>query len=106
MPLGLASGGQRVTVQEIRGGQKLQHRLRDLGLNPGTSIRVLKNDAPGPLIIAVKEDCRLALGRGMAFHILVTTNVSEQPMRGKRPHAHAHHHRPRRQSKRRKEHHL
>jgi ferrous iron transport protein A len=99
MPLGLVSGGQCVTIQDIRGGYKLQHRLRDLGLNLGASVRVLKNDAPGPLIIAVKEDSRLALGRGMAFHILVTPHASEQPLRGKRPHDH--HHRPRRQPKRR-----
>jgi ferrous iron transport protein A len=104
MPLGLVPGGQSVTVQDIRGGQKLQQRLRDLGLNRGASIRVLKNDAPGPLILAVKEDSRLALGRGMAFHILVTVNANQQPLRGKRPHDH--HHRPGRQSKRRQKHHL
>lgn len=100
MPLGLVSGGQSVTIQDIRGGEKLQQRLRDLGLNRGATVRVMKNDAPGPLILAVKEDSRLALGRGMAFHILVAvSNVNEPPLRGRNPHDH--HHRARRQSKRR-----
>ena len=84
MPLGLVPGGQSVTIQDIRGGEKLQHRLRDLGLNRGATVRVMKKDAPGPLILAVKEDSRLALGRGMAFHILVAAhNASEPPLRGK-----------------------
>jgi ferrous iron transport protein A len=99
MPLGLVSGGQSVTIQDIRGGMKLHQRLRDLGLNRGATVRVIKNDAPGPLILAVKEDSRLALGRGMAFHILVAvSNVNEPPLRGN---PHDHHHRARRQSKRR-----
>jgi ferrous iron transport protein A len=76
MPLGFVPTGQRVVVREIRGGQKLQYRLRDLGLNLGATIRVVKNDGPGPLILAVKEDSRLALGRGMAHHILVDTNTN------------------------------
>jgi Fe2+ transport system protein FeoA len=45
-----------------------------MGLNIGATIRVLKNDAYGPLIIAVKEDGRLAIGRGMAHHIAVTVS--------------------------------
>lgn len=72
MPLSLATRGQTVIVQQIRSGRRLRQRLLDLGLNQGTRIRVLKNEMPGPLIVAVKEDGRLALGRGMTHHILVT----------------------------------
>jgi hypothetical protein len=35
---------------------------------------VIKNEMHGPLIIAVKEDGRLAVGRGMSHHIMVTIN--------------------------------
>ena len=60
-----------MTISRVRGGKKMRSRLHDLGLNPGASVRVIKNDLPGPLIIAVKDDSRLAVGRGMAHHILV-----------------------------------
>jgi ferrous iron transport protein A len=72
MPLSFATSGEIVTVRAIIGGANLRRRLSDMGLHQGASIRVLKNDAHGPLIVAVKEHGRLALGRGMAHHILVT----------------------------------
>lgn len=71
MPLSMARSGETVVIHEIRGGRTLRQRLLDLGLNTGSAVRVLKNDVCGPLIIAVKEDGRLALGRGMAHQILV-----------------------------------
>jgi ferrous iron transport protein A len=76
MPLSFVTGGETVTVQEIRGGHGIRRRLTDLGLHQGASIRMIKNDAQGPLIVAVKEHGRLALGRGMAHHILVTIKNS------------------------------
>jgi ferrous iron transport protein A len=72
MPLSLAASGEIVTVQAVNGGASVRRRLGDMGLHRGASIRVLKNDMHGPLIVAVKEHGRLALGRGMAHHILVT----------------------------------
>jgi ferrous iron transport protein A len=72
VPLSLATRGQTVIIQHIRGGRRLRQRLLDLGLNQGARIRVLKNEMTGPLIVAVKEDGRLALGRSMTHHILVT----------------------------------
>jgi ferrous iron transport protein A len=71
IPLALVSSDQLVKIVKIQGGRKMKSRLHDLGLNPGADVRIIKNDSPGPLIIAVKEDGRLALGRGMANHILV-----------------------------------
>jgi Fe2+ transport system protein FeoA len=73
-PLALASQGEQVIIDEFRGGRKLRQRLLDLGLNQGASVRVIKNEMHGPLIIAVKEDGRLALGRGMSHHIMVMSN--------------------------------
>jgi ferrous iron transport protein A len=71
MPLALVTPGDAVVIQAIHGGHKMRQRLLDLGLNQGARVRVLKNDIPGPLIIAVKEDGRLALGRGMTQKIFV-----------------------------------
>lgn len=72
MPLSMVSRGETVIVRHIHGQPKLRQRLFDLGLNQGAEIRIVKNELPHPLIIAVKEDSRLALERGMTQHIFVT----------------------------------
>lgn len=74
LPLALVSQGESVIIEGFRGGRKLRQRLLELGLNQGARARVIKNEMHGPLIIAVKEDGRLALGRGMSHHIMVTIN--------------------------------
>ena len=71
IPLSLVSSGMTAKILEVRGGRKLKNRLLNLGLNIGSEIHVIKNDVSGPLILAVKEDSRLALGRGMANQIQV-----------------------------------
>lgn len=63
--------GQNVVVIQTRGGKKLRGRFKDLGLDPGVNLRVIRNDFPGPLILALDDESRLALGKGMARHILV-----------------------------------
>lgn len=72
MPLSMASQGQTVTITQVNGSHVLRQRLLDLGLNLGARVHVVKNEMSGPLILAVKEDGRLALGRGMTQHVLVT----------------------------------
>lgn len=79
MPLSFVESGEEAVVQEVRGGLSMRRRLADLGLHQGASIRVVKNDGPGPMIVAVKQDARLALGRGMAHHILV--HITNSPPR-------------------------
>lgn len=76
MPLSLASQGETVVIHQIRGGQKVRQRLMDLGLNLSEPIRIVKNDSPCPLIIAVKGDSRLALCRGMSQKIMVTLLIN------------------------------
>jgi ferrous iron transport protein A len=104
MPLSMMRSGATAIVQEIRGGRKMRQRLVDMGLHQGAVITILRNDISGPLIIAVKEDGRLALGRGMAHHILVTDKLDQQ--NSYREGTHDNHRCARRQSKRRKKHHL
>jgi Fe2+ transport system protein FeoA len=72
MPLSLAARGQTVIIHQINGGRSLRQRLFDLGLNQGAQVQILKNEMPHPLIVSVKKDGRLALGRSMTHHILVT----------------------------------
>jgi Fe2+ transport system protein FeoA len=71
LPLSLAAPGETVLIQQIRGGNVLRQRLFDLGLHQGASICIVKNEMPAPLIIAVKGDGRLALGRDICQKIMV-----------------------------------
>lgn len=70
MPLAMVSPGKEVRLLSIRGGPRMRKRLADLGFNLGMTMRVMQRDGHGPLILAVK-DSRLALGRGIAHHIMV-----------------------------------
>lgn len=70
MPLAMVSQGEDVRLTMIRGGRRLRKRMADLGLNLGVTVRVVQHIGHGPMIIAIK-DSRLAIGRGMAHHIMV-----------------------------------
>ena len=72
MPLGMVKTGETVKLIEIQGGRKIRKRLADLGLNIGMSARIVQGGFYGPIILAVKDDSRLALGRGVAHKILVS----------------------------------
>jgi ferrous iron transport protein A len=67
----MVAPGQTVRLVQIRGGRTVRRRLTDLGLTPGVVLRVVQGDGFGPLIVAFKDDARLALGRGMAHKIEV-----------------------------------
>ncbi|MBI5958214.1 MAG: ferrous iron transport protein A [Chloroflexi bacterium] len=71
MMLSMVSPGETVEVIRIGEGRRLRKRLADLGLTAGLQVRVVQNCFAGPLILAVKQDCRLAIGRGMAHKIQV-----------------------------------
>jgi ferrous iron transport protein A len=51
-------------------GHRLEHRLNHMGLVPGARVKVMQNNAPGPVIVAVKGS-RLCLGRGIACKLMV-----------------------------------
>jgi Fe2+ transport system protein FeoA len=75
-PLVFADRGETVALAEIRAGDKLRKRLADLGLNVGMTVRIVQTAGSGQIILAVKDDSRLALGRGMAQKIMVTRQVT------------------------------
>lgn len=76
-PLTFASRGETVMLSEIRAGNRVRQRLAELGLTLGMEVRIVQGDLNGPVILAVKNDTRLAIGRGMAQKIVVT------PLKGK-----------------------
>jgi len=69
-PLTMASVGERAIVTNIVGGHGMLRRLGDMGLRPGVEILVISPGCPGPFLVAVK-DSRIALGRGMAQHVMI-----------------------------------
>lgn len=74
MPLSMVPCDSCVRLIGIQGGRRLRKRMAELGLNPGSTVRVVQRHGHGPMILAVKEDTRMAIGRGMAHKILVTAD--------------------------------
>lgn len=68
--LAAAGSGETVKVVSVRAGWGLQRRLTDMGLTPGTLLRVVSAGHPGQIVIEVRGS-RLALGRGIAGKIFV-----------------------------------
>lgn len=71
IPLSMALARQPLRLIEIRAGRELTHRLTELGLTPGVALSIIQ-DAGGPLLISVRGS-RIAIGRGLAHKLLVTT---------------------------------
>lgn len=70
IPLAMVAPGKLVTVTGFRGGFGLQRRLADMGLTPGVQVKVANNERHGPVLIELRGS-RVALGRGVAYHVLV-----------------------------------
>lgn len=70
LPLPLAGEGVAVRLVSISGGVRAAHRLAELGLTPGVTVTILRDNG-GTLLVAV-GDTRLALSYGLAHHVLVT----------------------------------
>ena len=70
MPLAMVKPGEVANVVSIRAGRGLSQRLADMGLVPGTSLKVINSQMPGPIIVEVRGS-RLVLGRGIAHKIMV-----------------------------------
>ncbi|WP_420643876.1 FeoA family protein [Candidatus Leptofilum sp.] len=75
MPLTMVNRGEAAIVRKVKGCGTVRQRLLDLGLNPGATVQVLKNESASPMIIAVKGDGRLALDRKMTHRVMVTTGA-------------------------------
>lgn len=69
-PLSFLPISQNGVVKDIIGGRGVWHRLTEMGLVRGATVRVVKNDGCGPLIVALGEG-RLVLGQGIAQKVMV-----------------------------------
>lgn len=79
LPLSLAAPGETVELIEIRLKTEEKQRLQDLGLLPGTPIRIVKSDPTFGLIITLRQDARLALNHSTARKLIV--RMERQPKR-------------------------
>jgi ferrous iron transport protein A len=70
MPLVFLQIGQNGVVKDMVGGKGIWQKLTRMGFARGATVRIVKNDGSGPLIIALGEG-RLVLGQGMAQKVMV-----------------------------------
>ncbi len=68
LPLTESLQNDTVKILQIKGGFGFRQRMSELGIMPGNTVKIIKNDHIGPLIIMVKNS-RIALGRGMCRRI-------------------------------------
>ena len=61
--------GQEVVLVRVDGGG-LGHRLAEMGLVPGSALRIMAKGRPGPIIVALGTS-RMVLGRGLVHRIWV-----------------------------------
>ena len=73
-PLSMASPGEEVKRVSVRAGRGLTQRLADMGLTPGTSVKVINSRGAGPVLINLRGT-RLALGFGIAQTVTVERKV-------------------------------
>jgi len=68
--LSTVADGDTVRLVQVRAGRGLNSRLASMGFVPGTAIRVVSNNHPGPFVVVIK-DVKVVLGRGVAQKVLV-----------------------------------
>ena len=88
LPLAFLGEGREGVVVEVRGGPGFQRRLADVGIYPGSRVRVLRSHGPVVVeVLSTREACRecpfrtlcpssgssyrISLGFGTAMRILV-----------------------------------
>jgi len=70
VPLAFLPESKHATIVEIVGGRGLVRRLYELGFTPGTKVKILSLNSPGPILVDVRGT-RIALGRGVTMKIMV-----------------------------------
>jgi ferrous iron transport protein A len=71
VPLSSLPPGGVGRVVAIHGGRGPSLRLRRLGVRPGALVRVATVGGWGGPVLVEVDGCQVALGRGLARHILV-----------------------------------
>ena len=70
MPLSTVTPGRSVVLHKVRAGCGLISRLAAMGLMPGATVHVHRNDRTGPVVLGLHGG-KLILGRGMADKVSV-----------------------------------
>ncbi|PRX08803.1 UNVERIFIED_ORG: Fe2+ transport system protein FeoA [Martelella mediterranea] len=72
-PLAAADEGVWLSVVALKPGDRFHKRLGELGIQPGTRLRIVCRSEGGPLVVALGGfgETRIALGAGMAAKISV-----------------------------------
>ncbi|MBW1658912.1 MAG: ferrous iron transport protein A [Deltaproteobacteria bacterium] len=73
IPLPFAPFGKDVEVVHIKGGEGMRRRLMDMAIYPGARVKLLSSFGRGRIVVQVGE-ARFALGRGIAYRIIVRDN--------------------------------
>jgi ferrous iron transport protein A len=76
-PLSLAPAYRDLEIVDVNAGCGLKTRLGDMGIVPGSIVRLVSPETNGPVIVEVKGS-RLALGRGAAQRVIVVERLSEE----------------------------
>lgn len=72
MMLTKAPAGENVVISSVRAGRGLKRRLNDMGLLPGTEVKIINNERPGRVVLEVRGS-RLAIGYGVASKVVIST---------------------------------
>ncbi|MGQ4834458.1 MAG: FeoA family protein [Candidatus Asgardarchaeia archaeon] len=72
MPLALAPEGALVEIvgYATNFGRGVMHKVTSLGLIPGTTVRIVRNQFAGPILLDIRG-FRVFIGHGVATKILV-----------------------------------
>lgn len=73
-PLSMSNTGMRVRVVSLAGGQGLDRRMTEMGINVGAELKICQREGAG--IVVMRGETRFALGGGMAHRIMVTESAT------------------------------
>jgi ferrous iron transport protein B len=68
--------GRNAVIRKLEGKRPVLARLAALGFTPGAAVSVIRNSDHGPLLVSLRG-ARVALGRGEAAHVLVSSAENE-----------------------------
>ena len=76
MPLPSVPRGSTVVVASLVGGPGFVKRVAEMGIVPGSKLKIIRSGGPGPVIVEMTSSMgisgpRMALGLGAASRILV-----------------------------------
>jgi ferrous iron transport protein A len=71
IPLDQVEENKKARVIDIQGGWGIKRRLEQMGIHPGDEVKVVRYGAlQGPILIEI-HGFQVALGRGIASHVIV-----------------------------------